>query len=251
MVYTVKQLADLAGVSRRTLHYYDEIGLLHPSSVGENGYRYYDEEAVLRLQQILFFRELGFSLDDIRDIVDQAEFDVLQALRAHKQALRDQVERLNSLIHTIDKTMSHLKGEIEMNADEMFQGFTEEEEKHYAQLASERYDPQIVKASYRRWNSYSAEKKAQIKAEGGEIYRDLIALIDQDPASAEVQQVIARWHQNLRYFYEPTLEILRGLGQGYADDPAFATVFEKMHPNLPEFLRDAITYYCEEIVVAA
>ena len=123
MAYTIKQLADLAGVSIRTLHYYDEIGLLKPTSYGENGYRYYDEQAVLRLQQILFFRELDFSLDDVKDILDQPEFDVLHALREHRQALEQKVTRLNRLINTVDNTISHLKGELEMSQKSFFEGF--------------------------------------------------------------------------------------------------------------------------------
>ena len=125
MVHTVKQLADLAGVSIRTLHYYDEIGILKPSSYGENGDRYYDEQAVLRLQQILFFRELDFSLDDVKDILDQPEFDVLHALREHRQALEQKVTRLNRLINTVDNTISHLKGELEMSQKSFFEGFDE------------------------------------------------------------------------------------------------------------------------------
>jgi DNA-binding transcriptional MerR regulator len=91
MEYTVKQLADLAGISRRTLHYYDEIGLLKPSMQGQNKYRYYTDQAVLRLQQILFYREMGLRLSDIRDVLDQPDFDVLQSLQSHKQALQTRV----------------------------------------------------------------------------------------------------------------------------------------------------------------
>ena len=93
MVHTVKQLSRVAGVSVRTLHYYDEIGLLKPSSYGNNGYRYYGEDATLRLQQILFYRELGLCLDDIKDVLDDPDFDVLRALQAHRQALQEQAGR--------------------------------------------------------------------------------------------------------------------------------------------------------------
>lgn len=249
MVYTVKQLADLAGVSTRTLHYYDEIGLLEPSSVSENGYRFYREEAVLRLQQILFYREVDLSLNEIRAILDQSDFDALQALQTHKQALQQRVTRLNVLIHTIDKTMSHMKGQIEMSTQELFEGFDEETQKRYEQEASQLWGDQHVKESRCRWNSYSAQKKAQIMAESGQNYTDLLKCIGQDPAREEVQQVIARWHQNLRYFYEPTKEILLGLAQGYNRHPEFRAFFEKMHPDLPEFLRQAIEHYCQGVVL--
>ena len=245
MAYTVRQLADLAGISPRTLHYYDEIGLLEPSSHGGNGYRFYAEDAVLRLQQILFYRKLDLSLGEIRTILDRPDFDALQALQAHRQALQDRVKRLNNLIHTVDKTMKHMKGQVEMSTQELFEGFDEETQKGYEEEAARLWGDQYVKESRRRWDSYSAEKKAQIFAESGENYRDLVALIGQDPTSEEVQEGIARWHQNLRHFYEPTKDILLGLAQGYSEHPEFRAFFQKMHPDLPEFLRKAIEHYCQ------
>jgi DNA-binding transcriptional MerR regulator len=123
MLYTVKQLADLAGISRRTLHYYDQIGLLEPSSVGENGYRFYGEDAVLRLQQVLFYRELDMGLDEIRAILDRPDFDVGRTLHAHRQALQHRIERLEALIGTIDKTIQYTRGKVEMSTPELFEGF--------------------------------------------------------------------------------------------------------------------------------
>ena len=247
VVYTVKQLADLAGVTPRTLHYYDEIGLLPPSAVGENGYRRYDDAAVLRLQQILFYRELGLGLSDIGDALDRPDFDLISALRSHREALRGRVGRLNHLIHTIDRTLLHLEGQLEMSTKDLFEGFDEETQARYEEEAAELYGREIVGETSRRWKSYTAEDKARIMAEGGAIYRDLAALIDHDPADAAVQTAIGRWHQHLRYFYEPTPEILRGLGHGYAENPAFAAFFEAMHPDLPDFLRRAIDYYVDNL----
>jgi DNA-binding transcriptional MerR regulator len=247
MVYTVKQLAELAGVSVRTLHYYDEIDLLKPSSVGENGYRYYADDEVLRLQQILFFRELGFSLQAIRTILDDPAFDVVAALRAHRQALEDRVRRLHILIQTVDSTILHLMGEVDMSKKKLFAGFSAEEEERYHQEAREQYGADEVDASYKLWNSYTPQQKEQIMAEGQAIYTDVIALMDQGADSPEVQQVIARWHQHLRCFYEPTIERLRGLGQLYVDHPDFARNFRDMHPDLPEFMRAAITHYCDQL----
>lgn len=244
MVYTVKKLAKLAGVSVRTLHYYDEIGLLKPSAIGENGYRYYDETAVLRLQQILLFREMAFSLVEIQTILDQPDFDLTNALQTHKQALQQRAERLHDLIRTIDQTILHLKGEIQMSTDELFAGFDEETQQRYEQEAYQRYDPEIVKASIQRWKNYDATQKAQIGAEGEAVYRDLLAHMEEGADSTAVQQIIARWHQHVRYFYEPTTEILLGLAQGYEEDPAFAAFYEKLHPNMPHFLRQAIEHYC-------
>lgn len=247
MVYTVKQLADLAGVSTRTLHYYDEIDLLPPSFVGENGYRYYDDEAAYRLQQILFFRELGLRLGEIKPILDSPAFDLLAALQAHREALQGRVRRLTDLIQTVDRTIAHLIGEDEMSKSQLFAGFTEQEEQHYAEEAARLYGEEEVRASHKLWNSYPAEKKAQIKAEGSAIYTDLVAAMDSGPDSPQVQALIARWHQHLRAFYEPDVERLRGLGRLYVDSPDFAGRFRELHPNLPEFMREAITRYCETL----
>lgn len=125
MPYTVKQLADMAGVSVRTLHHYDEIGLLKPTRYGENGYRYYDRNALLRLQQI-FFKQLGFSLREIRDIIDKPDFDVLKALEAHRQLLVSKIEGLRQMLVTIDRTIRHMKGELEMDEREFFTGLEDE-----------------------------------------------------------------------------------------------------------------------------
>ena len=247
MRYTVKQLADLAGVSRRTLHYYDEIGLLHPSRKGENGYRYYNGDALLRLQQILFFRELGLRLDEIGAVLDAPNFDQQQALLTHRQALRQRVKRLEGLIQTIDNTIDHLQGTTAMRAQEFFVGFDEETQKAYEEEAAERWDADEVKGTTQRWQNYSVTQKKDIMAESEAIYVDLLAAMEQGVESSEVQQIIGRWHQHLRYFYEPSVERMRGLGWAYAHDPAFSAVYEKMHPDMPQFIHQAITYYCDKL----
>lgn len=119
---TVKQLAGLSGVSVRTLHYYDEIGLLKPAHIGHNGYRYYGREELLRLQQILFHRELGFPLEEIGKILDAPDFDHASALRAHRQRLHEQVQRHRRLIRTIDDTLTQMEGEAAMNEKALYKG---------------------------------------------------------------------------------------------------------------------------------
>ena len=242
--YTVRQLADLAGVTPRTLRHYDAIGLLRPSVVGDdNGYRYYDDEAALRLQQILFYRELGLALSAIREVLDAPEFETAAALERHRAALVARGDRLHHLIHTIDRTLLHLQGEIEMTTQDLFAGFDEETQARYEKEAAEMYDPKTVAESSRRWKSYTAEDKARIQREGGAVYQDMVALLGRDPAAAEVQAVVARWHDNLRAFYEPTPDILRGLGQAYAAQPEFSAFFATLHPDLPAFLSRAIETY--------
>src|SRR5512140_757626 len=127
-MYTVKQLSKLAGVTPRTLHHYDEIGLLKPSRVGENGYRYYGEESVLQLQQILLYRELDLPLEDIKRILGRRDFDVLSALEQHKAELARRIRRLERLTVTVEDTILHLKGKKEMSKKQYFEGFSEEQQ---------------------------------------------------------------------------------------------------------------------------
>jgi DNA-binding transcriptional MerR regulator/uncharacterized cupin superfamily protein len=123
MAYTVKQLALMSGVTVRTLHFYDEMALLKPAYTKANGYRIYEEPQLLLLQQILFYRELGFELKRINEILSQREFEKLAALKSHRQVLEKNVTRTRTLIETIDKTIRHLKGTKKMKSEELFKGF--------------------------------------------------------------------------------------------------------------------------------
>jgi MerR family transcriptional regulator, thiopeptide resistance regulator len=244
-MFTVKQLSKLAGVTPRTLHHYDDIGLLKPSRVGDNGYRYYGEEAVLRLQQILFYRELGMPLEDIRKIVGRRDFDVLKALESHKESLSREIGRMDRLLQTVDKTINHLKGIETMSEKGLFEGFSEEEQEKYAQEAEQMYDPEIVRESNRKWKSYSAARKEQVMAEGKAIYADMVAAMSKGAGSKEVQAIIERWRNHMDYFWMPKLDQLLGLVNGYNDDPRFKANFDKMHPKLAEFMRDAVKVYVQ------
>jgi MerR family transcriptional regulator, thiopeptide resistance regulator len=245
IVYTVKQLAKLAGVSVRTLHYYDEIGLLKPSSLGGNGYRHYDESAMLKLQQILFYRELELSLEEIKSIVGRPDFDVANALQSHKKALQGRVVRLKRLIQTVDNTIDQLKGSEGMNAKGLFEGFSDEEQEKYAKEAEKMYDPETVRASNRRWKAYSPAEKERILVEGKAIYADLAEAMPRGVGSAEVQAVIARWHQNMQNFWSPDDAQLLGLANLYNDDLRFKANYDRVDPALAGFMREAIKVYVE------
>ena len=124
MAYTVKQVAAMSGASVRTLHFYDETGLLKPAGHGANGYRFYEEPQLLTLQQILFYRELGFELKQIKQILGRADFETAAALESHREVLQQKLARTRTLLETIDKTIDHLKGTKKMNSEEMFLGFS-------------------------------------------------------------------------------------------------------------------------------
>ena len=244
-MYTVKQLSKLAGVTPRTLHHYDAIGLLKPARVGTNGYRYYGQESLLRLQQILFYRELDLPLDDIKNIMGRHDFDVLGALESHKDALNKQRARLKRLVETVDHTINYLKGKNDMSEKALFEGFTEEEEKKYTDEAMQMYDPETVKASVKKWKAYTPAEKERIGAEGQSIYLDLVSAIPKGPASPEAQDGVRRWRKHIEYFWTPNDEHLVGLAGGYNTDPRFRAFFDKIHPELAAFIRDAVVVYVE------
>lgn len=243
-MYTVKALADLAGVTRRTLHHYDRIGLLQPAEVGENGYRYYDEDAVYRLQQILFYRELDLKLEQIKQILDDPAFDRVSALQQHRMALAERARRQKTLTRTIDRTILHLVGEVRMSEKKAFEGFNDEKQKAYEAEATELWGDS-VKQSMKLWNSYSDEEKEAVMQEGSRIYQDLAASMEKGPKHPDVQAILVRWHQHLHYFYEPSIEVLAGLGDMYHDHPDFNANFTAIDPDLPAFLKEAIAVYVD------
>ncbi len=242
---TVKQLARLAGVTPRTLHHYDAIGLLKPTRIGANGYRYYDQRALLRLQQILFYRELGMPLDQIESAMRRRGFDLVEALQGHRDALGQEVLRLNRLIQTVDNTLLHLKGELAMNDKDFFAGFTAEEEKKYTEEAMRMYDPDTVSASAKKWKAYSPAEKEKIGLEGKAVYADLLAALPEGPTSDVAQSTIARWRKHIEYFWTPSDEQLLGLADLYNEDPRFRGNFDKLSPQLAEFMRQAVKVYVE------
>lgn len=248
-MYTVKQLADLAGVSVRTLHYYDEIKLLEPTTIGDNGYRYYGDESLLRLQQILFYREMDMGLLQIKDVLDAPDFELVRALREHRDVLEHKITRLQQLRKTVDSTIMHLAGEVAMSEEHFFDGFTEAQQQKYTEEARELYGRESVDAAVERWESYSAEKKQQIQAEGNAQYLRLTELMAAGAAPDEdaVQALLVDWHNHIRYFYEPSPETLRGLGHLYNEHPDFMATFQKFHPDLPPYLEQAITIYCDRL----
>jgi hypothetical protein len=163
--------------------------------------------------------------------------------------LQQRLGRLSDLIQTIDRTVLHLKGAVQVETHDMFEGFDEARQEQYEQEIAQRYGDANVKESRKRWGSYSAEQKAQLQAEGGAIYTELAGFIGVDPTNPEVQRIVARWHQHIRNFYEPTPEVLQGLGEMYVEHPEFAAFFERIHVDLPAFLRQAISAYCRRLPV--
>lgn len=140
-----------------------------------------------------------------------------------------------------------------MSKKRSFPAISEEKQQHYERMARLQYDPEVVRESTRRWKSYSEAQKQAIGAEGSAVYSDLVDALEAgtSPQNAEVQAIFERWHKHLTYFYEPTLEILRGLGELYETEPDFVANFQKLHPDLPAYLREGITHYVDALEHAA
>ncbi len=246
MRYTVKQLAKISGVSVRTLHHYDEIGLLKPAYKGENQYRYYREEQLLMLQQILFYRELEFSLNDIKNIILSGSFDKVSALKSHRDVLEERLGQVSSLLKTIDKTILRLQGEIQMKDEELYYGFNSEKQKQYEKdLVSMGVISEEERKQYRKKSEkMTLADETRFKQEGGAINQALIVAMNQklDPSSQEVQVLIKRHHAWVGW--NPTKEKYIGLSQLY-QTPEFKAFYDKLHPDLLPYLVRAMLIFAE------
>ncbi|WP_040229107.1 MerR family transcriptional regulator [Bhargavaea cecembensis] len=236
----VKEAADLAGVSVRTLHHYDRIGLLVPAAVSEAGYRLYGEEDLDRLQQILFFRELGFPLEKIKEILDSPSFDRKEALELQQKALIEKRERLGRMIGTIDKTIQSLKGEIKMNEQEKFDGF-DFSKNPYEEEARKRWGDEPVDRQNENLQKIGKGGREELGREMDIQFRKLASLMQLPPDSEEVQQAVAQWHDMLNgmgYTYSP--EAFKGLGQLYIQDERFTETMDGYGEGFARFMADAM-----------
>ncbi|GAB5408050.1 MAG: MerR family transcriptional regulator [Balneolaceae bacterium] len=242
--YTVSIVAKISGVTIRTLQHYDKIGLLKPFERARSGYRYYSKDELYRLQQILFFKELGFSLKKINHLLDDPTFDVEEALIYQRQELEQRKARLNLLLNTIDKTIQQLKEENKMITDEeLYEGFSEEEVSAWKQEVDEKYDAEVVAESYRNVKKMTKREFADVKAEQENVAKELADVMDHPIDSDVVQSLIHRHHSTNERFYKTDAVMYKGLADLYVSDPRFAEFYNKYKPGLASFLRDAMYYF--------
>ncbi|MCH9753651.1 MAG: MerR family transcriptional regulator [Alphaproteobacteria bacterium] len=250
MSYTVKQLAKLSNVSVRTLHWYDEIGLLKPAYYGNNNYRYYEEEQLLTLQQILFFRELGFKLDDIQEMLIRDDFDKIKALRSHKHVLKKNVKTTNKLIRTIDKTILHLTGVKTMKLEDIFEGFTEEKQKIYVNYLLEKggVSKEIMENCEKKIKNWTKDDWMSYKSDADKVQTDLINAIEKNekPESDEVQKIIDKHYKLTCKIWIPDKSSYISLSELYGSHPDFIRFYKKQHPKLLEFLQSAMNLYAKK-----
>jgi len=241
----VKEVADLTGISVRTLHHYDEIGLLVPDGTTEAGYRDYSERNLELLQQILFFRELGFSLKKIKEIVTSKSFDRLEALERHREMLNEKRSQLEQLLRTVEQTIRHAKGEVTMTNEEKFKGF-DFGSNPYEQEARERWGDKAVDESNAKMEKLKQDGKMQaFQDEMNELYRKLASVRHEDPSSEASQEAIGQWFTLLNQMGSYSLEAFKGLGQMYVDDARFTRNIDQFGEGLALFMRDAMAYYSD------
>jgi DNA-binding transcriptional MerR regulator len=257
--YSVQDLAKIAGTNRRTLQHYDDIGLLKPQRLDRNNYRRYTREDLLRLQQIMFFRELDFPLAEIMNILNSPQFDMKKALEDHRNLIGLKRKRLGDLIKTIDKTIISIsaldmknkklrKDRAIMPDKELYSSFSTKEVDLYAEEAKERWGHTIAyKQSQERYGKMTKEEKEKIGVEGDTLMRSIAECFKsgESATSSKVQKLIARHYEGLRTFYDPNPEMYKGLAEMYVADPRFTAFYDKYAVGLAPYMKDGMIAYAE------
>ena len=249
MEYTVNKLAQLSGVSSRTLRYYDQIGLLKPARINSSGYRIYGQKEVDLLQQILFYRELEVRLEEIIEIIHQPTFNQTTALKNHYNNLKKKRARLDKIIATVEMTIASKEGGISMQDKQKFEGFKEKmiegNEQRYGKEIREKYGDETVDASNAKLRGMSQEGYQAMAVLGEEILSLLEKAYETgDPASDVAQELAAKHKEWLMYSWPNySKEAHAGLAEMYAADERFTAYYDKNVKGGTEFLRDAILIY--------
>jgi DNA-binding transcriptional MerR regulator len=252
-VYTVKQMAKLSGVSVRALHHYDAIGLLKPRAVGANGYRYYDRQDLLRLQQILFHRALETPLKDIQAALDDPDFDLAAALRAQRARLAAEAERYAQLTAIVDRTLANLEGDETMDDRMLFEGFDPKKQAEHEAWLVERYGDEAAqriadaKAGMKTWGK---KDWSHFQEEAKAIEHDLAKALKQGlPVDSDPVTTIMRRHWawvGRSWNREPTPDAFKGLGHLYRENPEFTARYEAIAPGLTEYFAEAMRVFAEK-----
>lgn len=249
MEYTVQKLGLLAGVSTRTLRYYDEIDLLKPARINSSGYRIYGQQEVDRLQQILFYRELGVSLEEIKEILDSPTFDAKQALWEHREKLLERRAQLDALIANVDLTLAQREGTSTMTDKQKFEGFKQkmidENEQQYGAEIRAKYGNDQIDKSNEKVKGMTEQEYEALEKLNAEVHATLAqAFATGDPAHELAQKAADLHRQWLSFYWDSySKEAHAGVAQMYVDDPRFTAYYDKEQPGVAEFLRDAVVIY--------
>lgn len=246
MEYTVQKLAKLAGISSRTLRYYDEINILKPARINSSGYRIYGETEVNKLQQILFYKELDINLEKIKEIVLSPSFDGVSALKEHHEKLLAKREQLDVLIANVEKTIANSEGRIKMTDKEKFEGFkqnmVEENEKKYGKEIREKYGEEAINSSNKKLLNMTKEEYDEVTSLEKQIKDTLKDAIKTGNPAGELAQKAAYLHKKWLCFYwdKYTGQAHASLADMYVCDERFKAYYDEIAPGSAEFLRDAI-----------
>ncbi len=244
MAYQIGEVAKIARVSVRTLHHYDALGLLSPSERSEAGYRLYTNRDLERLQHILFYKELGFSLKEIQELMRDPSFDRRQALLAQRRLVEKQTVRLRAIIHLIDRTLASLEGGIQLSKEEMFEVFGDFDPTEYESEVQERWGhTDAYRESQRRTKKYGKEDWQRFKAESDEINESLAVLMAQGVAPTDPRAMDAVERHRLqidRWFYPCSRAMHVELGKMYVADPRFTATYDAIRPGMAQYVCDAI-----------
>lgn len=249
MEYTVQKLAKIAGISTRTLRYYDEIEILKPARINSSGYRIYGEKEVDRLQQIMLYREMGVNLETIKTIVTKASFDEAAALQEHLKHLLAQRNQIDQLIANVKKTIDYKKGSIKLNDKEKFNGFkqkmVDDNEKKYGKEIREKYGDEQVNKSNQKLMNMTEEQYKEFEKLSQEVLDTLEAAFATGDPAGELAQKTADLHRRWLSFTWSSYskEAHAGVAQMYVEDERFKEFYDKKQPGSAEFLRDAILIY--------
>ncbi|WP_295991824.1 MerR family transcriptional regulator [Rugamonas sp.] len=250
MKRTVKQIAKASGTSVRALHYYDQIGLLKPE-VGDNGYRYYGQAEMLRLQQILFYRELGITLADIARMLDDPAFDTRATLVDLRQRVEIEIDRRRDLARSLDRTLALLDAGRPLSGKGMFDGVSAEKQAAWEAELVARYDDPAAGAIEQSRVAMAALSPAGLidfKAEIDAIHAAFIALIEAGatPDSADAQAQTARHYRWVSRSWRPDAQAYGALGALYTDHAEFRAMYDALHPALARFLADAMALHARQ-----
>ena len=244
MAYRIGEVARLAHVSVRTLHHYDHVGLLEPSARSDGGYRLYTSPDLERLQQILFYRELGFALEDIKELMADPAYDRKEALQFQRELLAERALRLDAMLALIDRTLSYLDGGTAMTKEEMFEVFGDFDPSEYEDEVKERWGhTDAYKESARRTKQYTKADWQRFKEESEAITGAIVALLREGVPADDPRTMDAVERHRLqidRWFYPCSREMHVGLAEMYVADPRFTATYEKIHPGLAQYVHDAI-----------
>lgn len=254
MKYKVNELAKLSGISPRALRYYNQIGLLMPEKVDLNGYRIYGQAQVDKLQQILFYRELGVALEDIKQILSSSDYDGEKTLECHLSALQKKKEQIEILIQNVSKTICSRKEGIIMSDKEKFEGFKQEKinenEALYGKEIRNKYGDELVNSANTTFKSMSKEQWQNAEELSSLINQTLLeAFVQGDPSSDVAQRACDLHRQWLCMFWKEgtySKEAHNALADGYVADKRFTAYYDKIGKGCTKFFRDAIAIYCSK-----